>query len=199
MADGMTMDLAPLQGLFRELRTTLPQQLQARIVRGAVATGASVIRKAAISLAPIASPEDLSDEQRATHPPGTLKKAIYQVRLADASTPTLEVWKVDVRKGSRTTKKGNRLASAFYAGWVEHGHWSRPASGKGTKAGRIKRRGDRAINALAAGARWVPARPYMRPAFEANKAAAVAAMKAYLEHNISAGKLALEYLKVGGL
>lgn len=84
-------------------------------------------------------------------PPGTLKKAIFQYRLSRECTPTRETFIVDVRKGKTIGKKGRINANdAFYANWVERGTAK------------------------------MAAKPFMRPAFETKKQAAVEAMRAYL-------------------
>ena len=79
-------------------------------------------------------------------PPGTLKKAIYQVRLREESVGTREVWKVSAKKG----KKGKDGIDAYYASWVEYG----------------------TVN--------MAARPFMRPAFEVNKAESIEALRLYM-------------------
>lgn len=128
---------------------TLPQAMQNTAIKGMVAAGASVIRQEAVLRAPV------YDEQvPAGHPPaGTLKQAIYQVRLTADCTPSHEVWVVNVHKGKKfVAKKGGQAArpDAFYATWVEYGT--------------VK----------------MAAHPYMRPAFESKKSAAVDAMGTYL-------------------
>ena len=54
MADGATFEVVNLQEWLAEL-ATLPNVLQQRVMRGAVASGASVVRKAAINLAPVST------------------------------------------------------------------------------------------------------------------------------------------------
>ena len=89
-------------------------------------------------------------------PAGTLKSAIYRTRLAAQCLPSLEVWKVSVRKGKKfQAHMAGGVATnkdAFYATWVEYG------------------------------IPQMSARPFMRPAFEAKKEAAVRAMATYLTY-----------------
>lgn len=136
-----------LPEMLRKLRT-LPEVMQAKVIKGAVASGAAVIRNEAVIRAPY-----YSGQVGKNHPPpGTLRAAIYQTRLTSECTPTLEKWLVSVRKG----KKALGGADAYYATWIEYGT--------------IK----------------MSARPYMRPAFEARKEAAVDAMRDFVAAKLPA-------------
>lgn len=141
-----------ISGLAELKRTLeqLPTAVQTRVVKGMVAAGASVIRQEAVLRAPVST----GKVQDGHPPPGTLKAAIYQFRVTVDCTPSHEVWMVNVRRGKRFQKhqRGGRVANldAYYASWVEYG----------------------TVN--------MSARPYMRPAFEAKKSAAVQAMGTYL-------------------
>ena len=135
---------------LKKTLATLPQAMQNTAIKGMVAAGASVIRQEAILRAP-----SYAEQVPAGHPPaGTLKNAIYQARLIADCTPSHEVWIVNVHKGKKFqahTRGGKTVnADAFYATWVEYGT--------------VK----------------MSAHPYMRPAFEAKKSAAVDAMGTYL-------------------
>lgn len=184
MADGVTMTLSGLSELTAALRT-MPQAVQTRVLKGAVATAASVIRKEAIARAPQYT-GDVADG----HPPaGTLKKAIYQTRLVRECTPTREVWLVSVRKGNKFRNAGRKTSKfgptqgqnldAYYATWIEFGHYTRApkSAGKGIAA---RRRAMSSGSVLIAGAHWVLPQPFMRPAFETQKTYAVSAMQQYL-------------------
>lgn len=188
MADSMGWQMDGLEGLFDELKR-LPDKMQARIMKGAVATGASVIRKAAIALAPISDFEDKKGKAGRNFPPGTLKKSIYQIRMTDECSTDDEVWKIDVRIGSKNLKSG-RKAGAYYAPWVEYGH--------NTPKHRKKKQKN-ADDKSGGGIGHVPAHPFMRPAFETSSAAALEAMQQYIDEHISAGDLALEYLSTKGI
>lgn len=98
-------------------------------------------------------------------PPGTLKRSIVQKQIKELSNATKQTFFVTVRRGKeyqKQGKKGNLSQDAYYASWVEFGN-SR-----------------------------MSARPYLRPAFEAKKEAAIEAIRAYLEKRIpeEAAKLA---------
>lgn len=91
-------------------------------------------------------------------PPGTLKRAIYQKQIAELSSLTHQVFFVGVRQGKKYRnqgKKGDKSQDAYYWRWVEFGTSK------------------------------MAARPFMRPAFEAQKLAAVEAMKTYLTERIA--------------
>lgn len=140
---------------LRQTLAALPDALKSRALKGMVATGASIIKNEAIAKAPMYT----GAVSKGHPPPGTLKSAIYQTRLTQFCTPVEEVWKVDVRKGKRyqSQKRGGAEVNvdAYYASWVEYGT---------VKMG---------------------ARPFMRPAFEAKKEAAVNAMGTYLAFKLS--------------
>lgn len=101
------------------------------------------------------------------HPPvGTLKRAVYQKQIKELSGPFKQTFYVGVRKGKqfqKQGKKGNLSQDAWYAKFVEFGTAN------------------------------MPAKPFMRPAFEAKKEEAVSAIKTYLEKRIpeEAAKLAV--------
>lgn len=184
MTDSITVEIEGLAGLLSELKA-FPQAVTTRVLRGAAATGASVIRKEAILRAPTyTGPEEQG------HPrPGTLKKAIYQVRMVQECTPTREVFKVDVRRGKRAQSVGKRGANldAFYASWVEYGHYARVphAMTKTAKAA------GRALGV----AKWVPAKPFMRPALQAKGEDALKAMRDYIRQNIPLATTAMRFLR----
>jgi HK97 gp10 family phage protein len=186
VADGITVQVAGLQDLLNDLRT-LPDAIQKRVVLGMTATGASVIRKKAIALAPAyTGNEPLS---KGHPPPGTLKKAIYQVRVAQECSTTKEVWKIDVRRGKRARsvgKKGRNL-DAFYASWVEYGHFARVPM-KMTKTAKAA---GRALGV----AKWIPPHPFMRPAVASSQQAAFDAMRDYLAKQLPLATAATKIIK----
>ena len=180
MSDSVSLEMPDMAAFLAELNA-LPRQMKEKVMRGAVATGASVIRKAAIALAPVDT--------------GNLQSAIYQVRLPEKGSPTSEVFKVDVRMGRsyRTGKGGIKVANvdAYYAEWVEFGHFTR-ASGM-TANQHKKARIAGLLTSL--GAKWVPPKPFMRPAFELNKTAALDAMSQYIDDNLPLATAANKFLK----
>ena len=193
MSDGLALALPNLADWVAELEQ-LPQVLQRHVVFGAVATGASVIRREVIARAPLHT----GDVSKGHPPAGTLKRSIYQMRLRDDSTATSEVWMVAVRTGKKTRagKGGKRIAlpDAYYARWVEYGHYtSAPKSAGGTRAGR--RKTVASGSALVPGAHWVMARPFFRPAFETKKDEAIKAMQDYINENLPLATATMRYIK----
>jgi HK97 gp10 family phage protein len=184
MTDSVSLQVKGLDQLLAELQA-LPQALQTRVMKGAVATGASVIRKKAIALAPLYT----GDMEAGHPPPGTLKKAIYQTRLPQACTATREVWKVDVRRGKKARSVGKKGANldAFYASWVEFGHYTRVPH-EMTKTAKAA---GRALGV----AKWVPPRPFMRPATAMASGEALAAMRDYLQKNLRLAVTAMRFVK----
>lgn len=92
-------------------------------------------------------------------PPGTLRRSIVQKQIKERSSLLNQVFYVAVRKGKqyqKQGKKGNKSQDAYYARFVEFGT-SR-----------------------------MPARPFMRPAFEGKKQEATQAIKDYLAARIPA-------------
>lgn len=90
-------------------------------------------------------------------PPGTLKRSIVQKQIQEQSSLFRQVFYVSVRQGKKYRtqgKKGDLSQDAYYAARVE---W-----------GTVK----------------MSARPFMRPAWEAKKEAAMQALKDYLAKRI---------------
>ncbi|EHR71384.1 Bacteriophage protein of unknown function (DUF646) [Burkholderiales bacterium JOSHI_001] len=190
------LEFQNMDAFLRELHA-LPDVIQQKLAKGTAATGASVIRESIKARAPVWT-GDVADGHP---PPGTLKRAIYQTRLIGECTSTREVWLVGVKQGrnARNTKRGKGAASqdAYYARWVEYGHFTRaPKSAGSTKAAR--RRAMASGSQLIQGAHWVMARPFFRPGFEAKKGAAVQAMQDYLARNLPLAANSLRYLKAIG-
>ena len=176
--------LAEMAAMMR----SLPDALQQRVFRGAMATGAAVIKNEAIELAPV-----YTGEVAAGHPPpGTLKRAIYQTRLTSQCTATREVWLIGVKRGKKARTSGKNYSEAgpqqvnqdaYYASWVEFGHYTRAP--KGIAATQFARRLVISSGSqLVKGAHYVTPRPFMRPAFENKKVEAVNAVRQYLADNL---------------
>lgn len=87
-------------------------------------------------------------------PPGTLRRAIYQKQISELSGLLKQVFYVGVRRGKNQRDRKGRSLDAWYWRFVEFGT--------------VK----------------MSARPFMRPAFEAKKQAAVDAIKNYLAERI---------------
>lgn len=87
-------------------------------------------------------------------PPGTLKRALYQKQIREKSSAVLQTFFVGVRQGRSAKKTKKGSIDAWYARFLEFGTSK------------------------------MAARPFMRPAFEAKKMAAVQAIKDYLLRRI---------------
>ena len=85
---------------------------------------------------------------------GVLKRALYQKQIREKSNLLLQTFFVGVRQGKSSKKTKKGVIDAFYARFVEFGTSK------------------------------MPARPFMRPAFESKKEAAVQAIKDYLTTRI---------------
>ena len=191
MADSVECTFEGLDQMLREVRE-LPRAIRNRVMKGMVATGASVIRKEAIRLAPVAT----GKVEDGHPPPGTLKRAIYQTRVVQLCTEESEVWRVGVRSGkaARTTKRGKGTANldAYYASWVEYGHFTRGP--KGAKRSAVAR----AAAVTLGDVHWVQPIPFMRPAVLKMAPAALEAMRDYLNENLADALVAMQYLHAVG-
>jgi len=187
MTDGVSVQITGMADLLRDLNE-LPTVIQKKIMLGATATACSVIRKEAVRLAP----QYTRDIQQGHPPPGTLKKAIYQARIASKCTPTVEYWIVDVRSGrkARNSKRGKGSVNldAYYAYFVEHGHFVRQSKGltKGQKKART----------VSGKVKYIPPRPFMRPAFETKKAEAQKAFMDYLQEHIGIAVQGMRLIRI---
>jgi len=139
---------------FKRQLAELPGRVGRNVLRGAVNAGASVIRKEAVLRAP-----QYTGSVQAGHPPsGTLKKSIYQKQIAELSSAVQQTFFVGWRQGRevQAVKRGTKIVNldAYYGHMVEFGT--------------VK----------------MPAKPFLRPAFEAKKDAAIEAMRAYMAERI---------------
>ena len=102
---------------------------------------------------------------------GILKSAIYQKHVAELSNLEKQVYYVSWRKGRQSE------LDAYYGVWVEYGHWYVPKrpKNKSKKEHRAAHRN-----------KFIPEHPFLRPAFEAKKSAAISAMREKLTENIRA-------------
>lgn len=150
-------DLAHISGLS-ELEAAL-RELPDRIGKN-VLRGAVSAGAAEIRVeAKNKAPVYTGDVSKGHPPPGTLKRAIYQKQIRELSNDQTQVFFVGVRQGKKYQKqgkKGNLSMDAFYWRWVELGSSARAAI------------------------------PFLRPAFEAKKMAAVEAIKTYMANRIPA-------------
>jgi HK97 gp10 family phage protein len=133
-----------LDELRHTLQRELPDALQGKAMQGALAQAARPIVASARSLAPNLT--------------GRLRRAIYSFR-SRASTRFRESRLITVRSGKR---HGER--DAFYWRWLEFGRGVIKAS---------RSLGNTTDGFFGRDIKAVPAKPFLRPAFEANKVRAV--------------------------
>ena len=158
-------DVQHVQGL-KELQAAL-KDLPDRIARNVLRGSVSAGATVIRKEAQTRAPVSTGPKREGQPPPGTLKRSVYQKQIRELSNMLKQTFYVGVRKGKKYRnqgKKGNLSQDAYYARFVEFGTSK------------------------------MPARPFMRPAFEAKKGEAVVAIKAYLERRIpeEVAKLALK-------
>lgn len=130
--------------------------------------GESALRSAANAGATIIKLEVIA---RAPRDKNILADNIYQKHIPEVSTETSQTYHVSWRKKVRDGK------SPYYGAWVEYGHWYVPPKPDGITWKRHR---------VATKALYVPAHPFLRPAYEAKKGEALAAMQAKLKENVNA-------------
>lgn len=184
MADEVTVEIPGLAAALAEMRE-LPRRVQKRIMLGAAATGASVIRKEVVLWA----------EKIAVT--GELANAIYQVRLTQLANATTEVFKVGVRRGKKFRHSGSvnskagptqgTARDAYYASWVEYGHFARVSH----QVGKDAKNAGKWLGV----AQWVPASPFFRPAIQAKTQDAFRAMTEYIYTQLPLATAGMQYLR----
>lgn len=153
------IEVAGLRELRETLTRTLPDKLQGKALQGALSKAALPILRTARAHAPVKT--------------GRLRKAIYAFRDRQ-STRTREARLISVRSGRRFQKRDR---DAYYWKWIEFGH------------GVIKRKKGGVLGRPNKGffgseVKAVPARPFMRPAFEAKKMEALEIFRRTLKDQI---------------
>lgn len=150
-----TMKLQGFEELAKWLRE-LPENVAKNDLRSATGAGAAVIR----------------NEMRANalkiKVSGKLARSIYMKQIRERSGPNRQTFYVAPRMGKKYQRVGKKGVDkdAFYAPWVELGHYT--AERKDGKSA----------------PRWVPPSPFMRPAFESKKEAAVGAIGVKLRERL---------------
>lgn len=154
----------------------LPQNIGKNVLRGAVYRASKVVRDAAKELAPVES--------------GTLKRSIYMKQIRERSGPLVQTFYVSARKGKKYRKKGKGAGSgrdAYYAGFVEFGHFTRGSKGRLRKTNRGQANNQALADMVQTGqVRWVSPKPFMRPAWDSRKREALDNMVAYFLARIPA-------------
>lgn len=181
----MSADLEHISGLrnLQDALYQLPVNIAKNVLRGSVNSGASIIR----AQAKLNAPEYTGTVSQGHPPPGTLKRSVYTKHIADRSNSFKQVYFVGVRKGKkyqRQGKKGNLSRDAYYASWVEFGHYYAPPGKNGFASRKKAMRAVGIDGGGIEGARFVMAQPFMRPAFESTKHNAVMQIKNYLATRI---------------
>ena len=148
-------ELQHVSGLS-ELSAAL-RELPQRIGRNVLRGAVSAAAAEVRNEARTKAPVYTGDVSKGHPPPGTLRRAIYQKQIRELSDNQTQVFFVGVRQGKKYQKqgkKGSLSQDAYYWRFVEFG------------------------------TRTMAARPFLRPAFEASKMAAIERMKAYLIERI---------------
>lgn len=165
----MSIEVRSVQGLteLRDmLRRKLPEAVQGKALQGALREAAKPIVTEARQRAPVKT--------------GRLRKAIYSFRDR-ASRRTREARLISVRSGKKF-----KARDAYYWKWIEFGHGvirlkHRRKGGKGQVS---KSLGTPAKGFFGKEVQAVPARPFMRPAFESRKYQALEAFRVTLAAQI---------------
>ena len=149
------VDSVKIDGL-RELAAAL-RALPDKLAKNGLRAGVYAGAKVIQDEAKLRAPVYTGPVEQGHPPPGTLKRAIIMKQIREESGQRHQVFFVTVRSGKKYQKqgkKGNLSQDAFYWRWVEFGS---------TK---------------------MAARPFLRPAFEAKKEAAVEAIKNKLAERV---------------
>jgi len=163
---------------FAELKLAmdaLAKGVSRNVLRGAVNAGAAVIRDQARLNAPV-----MHEALKGHQPPGTLKRAIVNKFVQSQSNQTQITFNVVPIMGKSLRGQGKaktKSQDAFYAGWIERGHFFVGHKPSGTTWKRHR-------ETEKAHGQFIPAQPFMRPAYEARKMDAVDAIRSYLEKRI---------------
>ena len=185
-------DLQYVKGLdaLKAALNEFPKVIGRRVLRGAVAAGAAVIKTKAQELAPRLQKIDRHNPPRVS---GLLQAAIYEKQVPELSNDFVQTFYVGVRSGQRgkryqyavQTSAGMALLDAFYWKWLEFGHFYVPPRPRNATTGALVKQSWHRENARASGAAvWVRPQPFMRPAFNLKKEEAIRAMVDYMAERI---------------
>lgn len=147
---------------FKELAEglkQLPANLSKKSLRRATSAGAAEIRR------------EVKKNALAMKRSGTLARSVYQKQIRELSGLEKQTFYVGCRRGKKYQKLGKKQVSAdaYYAPFVEFGHFTRQPHGG--KRLRQTNRGQRNNAKLAEQVRtgqvkWVPPHPFIRPAVD---------------------------------
>lgn len=166
----------------------LSDKIAKQALKQSVSAGAKFMQKAVKDKAPELNGFTWGEHQ----PPGTLKRSIITVFCPELSNDYEATYKVAVKMGKKYRnkgKKGNLSQDAFYAEWVERGHYYVPPNPNFTISDRGIRHGSnweahRTSERSLSNARFVPAHPFMRPAWDVEKDQALEVIRQQLETKI---------------
>lgn len=151
MSDDITIQVSGLEGIRQALNSIIPEHFQGTALQKMLVAAAKPIIAAAHTRAPVKT--------------GLLRSDIYSYKDPN-STIHYEIRGISVRSGKFAGKKHG---DAYYWKWIEYGHGQITTTGKtlGTpKSGYFGK-------VVAA----YPAHPFMRPAFDTQKFAALQAFE----------------------
>lgn len=178
-------DLQCIKGL-KELQEQLklfPANVSKNVMRTAVRRGAEVLHEACRRMAP-----ELQVDDRHQSPAikGLLKSAVYHKLIAEFSNDLQQTYFVGVRRGKKSNNvkvKGGSVVNmnAYYWTWIEFGHfYVPPRANKKT----ISQRENRKQHLEAGTAVWIPARHFMRDAWNLSKEAVTDTVINYIEQRV---------------
>lgn len=168
------LEVQGLKELFDTLQQ-LPIKLEKNVMRGAIRAGAKVVADEARRRAPVLQDPD---PRRVF---GALAKS---VRVMSTGISGGMVKGGVVAGGATTVGRGKskEAADAYYAMWVEYGHFYR-GKGQALKGGTASKRAQRRALATSGGV-FVPAHPFMRPAIDSKINAAIDATAQYISDRV---------------
>jgi HK97 gp10 family phage protein len=179
MPDGITLHLDSRQ-LERNLQA-IPAQLEAKIARQALQAGGNIVQAAAIAAAPFRTGALKDDIVTKVHTNTSGNFADNYILIG----PGYDRSRLQVRnRGVHAGAPDSSSSPGVYGKFVELGH-------AGPGMAREKRRGEKASLAWASG-KDTPPHPWLKPAFEATKDAALEAMRAVMEAGLEAVAAALQ-------
>ena len=177
MSGVFSLNIQGLDELLKELEG-LERKIFDKVMAKSVLAGAKVIQKAAKELAPVRSNE--WEGASYPNPPGTLKKGIA-IAKATRQPPTIVRYQVGFSKKAwygRLVELGHKLVRG---GTLAGGKKRRTTPGLPFTRGR-KPRPTTSGQGRVVG--HVPARPFLRPAFDNNVQKAIEAMKTTLREEL---------------
>ncbi|NIF80140.1 hypothetical protein F3J20_22560 [Paraburkholderia sp. Cy-641] len=149
---------------FAAMLRGLPAQLGEGPLRSAAVAGGTILRDEAAARAPEGET-------------GNLKRALYLKFIEEKSSDTRKVYYVSIRQGQKPKKgEDGPNNAAYYGHMVEFGHWYVPPKPKGVRW--------KTHRAQHIGKKWVSAKPFLRPSFEARRLDVIEAMRERLKERL---------------